>query len=261
MRPVIGVTGPNRGGSAAWLCARFAVWRAGGRPVHITPARPLTADALDGLIIGGGADVAPELYGEEPATPSMRSLRRSSRTLPRFLATLLLFPLLWVLRRLLSTKRSMGGDIDRDTLEQQLLHTALERGLPVLGICRGAQLLNVVCGGTLHQDLGAFYAEAPNLWTIWPQKSVRITPHSRLAAALGRTYCHVNSLHRQAIRAPAANLRAVAHEDNGVVQAIEDPHATCIIGVQWHPEYLPQKREQRALFRHLVTTAATAGAP
>ena len=69
MKPVIGVTGPNQGGSASWLCARLAVWRAGGRAVHITPARPLAAEALDGLIIGGGADVDPGLYGEEPAAP------------------------------------------------------------------------------------------------------------------------------------------------------------------------------------------------
>lgn len=255
MRPMVGVTGPNRGGTAAWLCTRFAVWMAGGRTVRITPAHPMAVEALDAVIIGGGADVDPALYGEEPAAPSMRSLRDSSRSLSRFLATLALFPLFWLLRRLLSTKTAMGGDTDRDELETRLLKGALARGLPVLGICRGAQLLNVVCGGTLYQDLRAYYSETPNLWTIWPQKAVRIRPHSQLAKALGRTYCHVNSLHRQAIRSPADSLLPVAHEDNGITQAIEHPEAPCLLGVQWHPEYLPQKREQRALFRHLVLCA------
>ncbi len=255
MRPLIGVTGPDRGGTAAWWCTRLAIARAGGRARRITPGRPRDLAGLDALVIGGGADVDPGLYGEAPATPSMRSLRRSSRTLPRFLVTLVLFPLLWLLRRLLSTKRTTGGDTDRDALEQRLLRTALEAGLPILGICRGAQLLNVVCGGSLHQDLGAFYDESPNLWTIWPQKSVRITAGSRLATALQRTDCHVNSLHRQAIRTPAERLEAVALEETGVIQAIEDPGAPCIIGVQWHPEYLLQKREQGRLFRHLIASA------
>ncbi|MDN3517317.1 gamma-glutamyl-gamma-aminobutyrate hydrolase family protein [Aquisalimonas lutea] len=256
MRPVIGVTGPNRGGEAAWLCTRLAVRRAGGRAVRITPARPLAVEALDGLIIGGGADVDPGLYGEEPEHPGFRALRRSSRNLPRFLVTLALFPLLWALRRLLSTRDTLAADTDRDALEMRLLTRALERELPVLGICRGAQLLNVIRGGSLYQSLEAFYSESPNLWTIWPQKPVRITPSSRLAAALERTYCYVNSLHRQAIRTPAPGLEVVAREDSGVIQAIEDPNAPCVVGVQWHPEYLPQKREQRALFRQLVRVAA-----
>lgn len=256
MKPVIGVTGPDRGGQAAWLCTRVAVWRAGGQAVRITPAHPLAVEALDGLIIGGGADVDPGLYGEEAQGPGFRALRRSTRNLPRFLLTLALFPLLWILRRLLSTRNTLAADTDRDALETQLLTRALERELPVLGICRGAQLLNVVLGGTLHQSLEAFYNESPNLWTIWPQKPVRITPSTRLAAALGRTYCHVNSLHRQAIRTPAPGLQVVAREDSGVIQAIEAPDAPCVVGVQWHPEYLPQKREQRALFQRLVRVAA-----
>lgn len=255
MRPRIGITGPDRGGLAAWLFTSWAIRRAGGCPVRITPRRPHSLDDLDGLVIGGGADVDPALYGEAPATPPLRELRRRSRSLPTFLFSLLLFPLIWILRRLLSTKQLHGRNAERDTLETGLLEQALERGMPVLGICRGAQLLNVVYGGSLHQSLEDYYDEAPNLYTIWPQKTVELVPDSRLAGILGQTRCQVNSLHRQAIREPGQGLRAVAREANSVIQAIEHTEVPCVLGVQWHPEYLPQRQEQRALFEALVVSA------
>lgn len=255
MKPVIGVTGPSRGGAAAWLFSWLAIRRAGGRPLHITPDRPHALDRLDGLVIGGGADVDPSLYGEQPAAPELAELRRRSSSLGRFLLTLMLFPVIWLLRRLLATKQLHRGDPDRDALETRLLEEALERGLPILGICRGAQLLNVVCGGTLHQDLSDYYDEAPSLWTIWPQKSVCLEPDSRLAELIGDIRCQVNSMHRQAIRSPGQGLRIVGREDTQVVQAIEHERHPCILGVQWHPEYLPQRREQQALFRALVANA------
>lgn len=255
VRPRIGVTGPDLGGLAAWLFTAWAIRRAGGRPVRITPRRPHPPDTLDALVIGGGADVDPYLYGEQPATPHLRDLRRRSRSLPAFLLTLLLFPLIWLPRRLLSTRRHHGRDRPRDALETRLIRTALEQGMPVLGICRGAQLLNVVHGGSLHQRLDAFYDEAPNLYTIWPQKTVVLAADSRLAGFLKLRCCQVNSLHRQAIRETGDGLRAVAHEQSGVIQAIEHTGLPCVIGVQWHPEYLPQRPEQRALFRALVEAA------
>ncbi|MCC5811735.1 MAG: gamma-glutamyl-gamma-aminobutyrate hydrolase family protein [Ectothiorhodospiraceae bacterium] len=255
MRPLIGVTGPSRGGAASWIFSWIAIRRAGGRAVHITPDRPREPERLDGLVIGGGADVDPHLYGEQRAAPDLSELRRRSPSLGRFLLTLMLFPVIWVLRRLLATKQLHRGDPDRDALETRLLEQALENGLPILGICRGAQLLNVVCGGTLHQDLSDYYDEAPSLWTIWPQKSVVLEPGSRLATIIGDHRCQVNSLHRQAIRTPGQNLRIVGREHTTVVQAIEHVRHPCVLGVQWHPEYLPQRSEQQALFRALVDQA------
>ncbi|MEX0871839.1 MAG: gamma-glutamyl-gamma-aminobutyrate hydrolase family protein [Aquisalimonadaceae bacterium] len=256
MKPRIGITGPDRGGLAAWLFTSWAVRRAGGHPLRITPRRPRPVDDLDGLIVGGGADVDPALYGETRAAPALRELHRRSRSLAAFLLTLVLFPLIWILRRLLSSKQLQGRNHERDTLESALLKEALARGLPVLGICRGAQLLNVVCGGSLHQRLDDFYDEAPNLYTIWPQKTVEVSPDSRLAAILGQPHCQVNSLHRQAIREPGQGLQAVARERNSVIQAIEHTDHACVLGVQWHPEYLPQRTEQRALFEALVAHSA-----
>ncbi|MCC5858312.1 MAG: gamma-glutamyl-gamma-aminobutyrate hydrolase family protein [Ectothiorhodospiraceae bacterium] len=261
MRPRIGVTGPDRGGLAAWVFCWLAIRRAGGQPVHVTPSRPRDIDTLDGLIIGGGADVDPALYGEPPASPQLRELRRRSPGLPRFLLTLALFPLIWLLRRGLATKQMIRGDPARDALETRLLLQALERDMPILGICRGAQLLSVVCGGSLHQDLSDYYEETPSLWTIWPQKTIHLDGGSRLARLLGKDSCQVNSLHRQAIREPGRGLQVVAWEDNRVIQAVEHAEHPCVFGVQWHPEYLPQRDEQQALFRALVGHAVKAREP
>lgn len=249
------MTGPDKGGLAAWWFTRLAVWRAGGRAVRITPKRPRDLSLLDGLIIGGGADVDPTLYGEADDGP-LESLKTQERSLRRWLLSLLLFPLIYLARRLLSTMANPpGGDPDRDELESALIREAMQRGLPVLGICRGAQLLNVVAGGTLHRDLDDFYVEAPQLTTVWPAKRIQIEPDSRLARLLGCTGCRVNSLHSHAVNALAPGMRVVAREPNGVVQGIEHCDLPFAIGVQWHPEYLPQRRDQQGLFRGLVRQA------
>jgi len=256
-RPPVGVTGPDRGGQAAWLFTAWAVRLAGGRPIRIRPQdrHRHRLPPLSALIVGGGADVDPALYGEAKASPPMRELRRRSGSLTVFLLSLLLFPLIWIARRLSGLRGRHGGDGDRDALETELLQQALTEGKPVLGICRGAQLLNVVNGGTLYQELSDFYEEAANLDTIWPLKSVDLVSHSRLAMTLGRTRCPVNSMHRQAIRDPGRDLTVVARDRHNVTQAIELDGNAWVIGVQWHPEYLPQRREQRRLFRALVTAA------
>ncbi len=253
MKPRIGVTGPDAGGTAGWLFSALALWRAGAKPLRVTPARPRGIEQLDGLVIGGGADIDPGLYGEEAS--SIAELRRANRSLGRFLASLLLAPPIYLLRRLFSTGMQLRGDQRRDALETGLIGQALERQLPILGICRGAQLLNVHCGGSLHQQLGDFYVETPQAHSIWPYKRVLLTPGSRLAAIVGGDSCCVNSLHRQAVNRVAEFFTVVAREPNDVIQAIEHRQCPFVLGVQWHPEYLPQRREQQAIFRELVEQA------
>lgn len=266
-RPLIGVTGPDEGGAAAWWLTRFALWRAGGRARRITPRRTHSGDTqealgglggLDGLVLGGGADVDPALYGRE--SPSMAEAlrpegsnrrKRLRRWIGRLVAVLTLG-----LRKLVARKRSAPSrDPARDTLELRLLRQAVATGKPVLGICRGAQLLNVHFGGTLHRDLEGFYEETPQVWTVRPRKRVEIEPGTLLAHVLGTQCCRVNSLHRQAVEQPAGALRVSAREPNGVVQAVEHPDRPFLVGVQWHPEYLPQVRRQLRLFERLVEAA------
>jgi putative glutamine amidotransferase len=140
-------------------------------------------------------------------------------------------------------------------MEWQLLEHAHRHDLPVLGICRGAQLMNVFVGGTLHQDLQSFYVEAANPWTVLPRKRISVEPETHLALWLECATCSVNSLHRQAVDVLGPGLVVSAREPTGVIQAIEAPDRVFFIGVQWHPEYLPQRREQRRLFRQLVSAA------
>ena len=254
-KPTIAVTGPDRGGLVAWLFARRAILKAGGRPIRIRPARPHPDLVIDGLVVGGGADVNPQAYGEEPVTkPEVERLSRSMGWAHMVLG-FLVAPLIYLLRRLFSRKSRGVSDLTRDDLELAFLDRAANGDLPVLGICRGAQLMNVHQGGTLHRDLANFYTERQALWTVLPRKEVEIQAGSTLAGTIGLSRCWVNSLHRQAVADVGDSLRISARDQSGVVQAIEHIDRRFWMGVQWHPEYMPQQREQRRLFETLVETA------
>lgn len=218
-RPRIGVTVSARTGWRVFPFFQLALWRAGGRAVRFATSRDrLTVDGLEGLIIGGGDDLSVELYG--------------GRLVPE------------------ST-----FDRDRDALEMSLLAQAEERRIPILGVCRGAQLINVVRGGNLHQDIFATYPNARRLNTPLPRKRIRIKPGSRLAAIKGTEPSVVNSLHSQSVDRLGKDLCAVAWDEADVVQAIESERARFVLGVQWHPEYLIFSRRDQRLFRALVKAA------
>ncbi|MCG5499323.1 gamma-glutamyl-gamma-aminobutyrate hydrolase family protein [Ectothiorhodospira lacustris] len=256
-KPRIGVTGPDQGGMAAWLMTAWCILRAGGRPVRITPTRPHDGSELDGLVIGGGADVDPGLYGQDPLS-LMKEIEATERRGRQRLLGFVLYPLLWLLRRTLFT-RLEGEDQGRDRLEEALIRMARERGLPLLGICRGMQLLNVVHGGTLHQELSGFYQECPQVRSILPRKQVVLEPGCRLAQLAGPTPLAVNALHNQAVDRLGTGVIIAAREPSGVVQAIEVGGEPMLIGVQWHPEFLPHKDRHQALFRGLVAAAGAGG--
>src|SRR3954449_4775335 len=149
--PTIGVTGPDRGGAAAWLFTRLAVALAGGRAVQITPNHPHDAivDQLDGLIIGGGADVDPTLYGQEHLPTAHRVSVPPGHSPLLWIVNLLVAPLIWLVRKSAACCVQASTDDARDRLEIRLLDDAVRRRIPILGICRGAQLINVCFGGGL----------------------------------------------------------------------------------------------------------------
>ncbi|MDR9486015.1 MULTISPECIES: gamma-glutamyl-gamma-aminobutyrate hydrolase family protein [Sediminimonas] len=218
-RPLIGVTVSRRSGWRIFPLIAFNIWMAGGRARRWSPGdhRPDVAD-VDGLVIGGGDDISPDLYGG----------------------------------RLVTSARL---DHDRDALEQRLVRDATKAGLPVLGICRGSQMINVALGGTLHQDAYGTYTASDRRWTILPRKIVHLEAGSLLSALAGAEPMTVNALHSQSVDSLGKGLRVAARDRGGMIQAIERDSDPFAIGVQWHPEHLFYARRQQALFRALVRAA------
>ena len=260
-RPIIGVTGPDCGGGAAWGFTCLAVWLAGGHAVRITPRRPrANLDGLHGLIIGGGADVDPKLYGQELLHVTQKKTR--DEPIAMWILGLILFPLTWLMRKLSAAPVTSGQNVARDELEMRLIDDAVHKRLPILGICRGEQLINVYFGGTLLQGLAGLYIEDPEIRTILPRKRIVVEePGSCLASVLGSRPVRVNALHRQAIDRLGRGMRVAARDRNGIVQAIEHESLPMVVGVQWHPEYLLQVPQQRALFRALIKPVKRCYAP
>jgi putative glutamine amidotransferase len=253
LKPVIGVTGPDRGGFPAWLFTRWALSRSGGRAVRITPNRPCHPDQLDGLVIGGGADISDPLPGEPPDPPPPPSRLRWLKPWLRLL-DLVLAPLVFLFRWLGGTRKH-GIDRRRDQLELDLLAAARARKLPVLGICRGAQLMSLFEGGALVRDVHTLYEERAHMYTVLPRREVCLAQGSLLREAIGCDELLVNSMHFHAVAEPGKDMRVVAREPGGLPQAVEHVARPFWIGVQWHPEYLPQHETHQRLFRALVATA------
>jgi putative glutamine amidotransferase len=218
MRPVIGVTTSSRGGKRSFSAHKLALWRAGAHAVRLTARRPLKGRRLDGLIIGGGDDIGAAIYDGE-VLPDVRV------------------------------------DPERDELELALLARYVPAALPILGICRGAQMINVAMGGTLYTDIHEVYEKAPRMRTILPRKRVSIVENSGLNAILRCNPCLVNALHHQSVNKVGTGLRVVAYDEVNIVQALEGTSDAFLIGVQWHPELLPFSRPQQRLFDALVAAA------
>jgi len=216
---MIGVTGPDQGGFLAWTFTRFALMLAGADAVRITPSRQLPKQMVDGLIIGGGSDVSPDLYGHR------------------------------------AHHRTVHIDRKRDKMEIRLLKELFPLKRPILGICRGAQLINVYLGGELNQYIHDQDLPYPHKKTPLPNKKVVLQPGSRLASIVNGTRLLVNSIHNQAIEKQGNGLQIVARDKNGIIQAVEHTAHPFLLGVQWHPEYMPQDLAQRAIFSALVHAA------
>ena len=217
-RPLIGVTTSRRGGWRSYLMHRLALRRAGAKAMRIVSGDAVACEDLDGLVIGGGDDIGAELYGGQ-VLPDVRI------------------------------------DPERDKLELKLLEWALPQGLPILGICRGSQMINIALGGTLHTDIHAVYVEAPRMRTVLPKKTVHIEDGSRLDRILSCNPCRVNALHHQSVDRVGRGLKVVARDESGIVQATEGTGPNFLIGVQWHPELLVFNKPQQRIFAALAAAA------
>jgi putative glutamine amidotransferase len=237
MRPLIGVTTSElRSGSQTTLKRHSepelpemalgmtylrAIERAGGMPVVLPPVGLDAADELisrlDGICLSGGPDLDPEAYG---APDRHAELGPTEPTL--------------------------------DAFELAIAQAADARGLPILGICRGAQALNVARGGTLHQHIdGHRQIESGSTTT----HDVAVQARTRLSGLLRTREVGVNSFHHQAVDAPGDGLRVVGHAPDGTIEAIEERGRRFVLGVQWHAEALVDTREHLAIFTRLVVAA------
>lgn len=249
-RPLIGVTGPDHGGFISWLFTRFALFLAGAKALRITPSRKINPEIIDGLIIGGGSDINPGRYLPDETVIKELKQARNNKELHWYMS--ILFPLIYIFRKLFSKKYSSGIDKARDDLEFDLLRECIQKNRPVAGICRGMQLINVFFGGTLFQNLQEFYEETPQIRSIFPRKEIVIEPDSRLSQIYNRSDLRVNALHNQAIDNSGKNIKISAREKNtNIVQAIEHEKLDFVIGVQWHPEYLVGDKTQMRFFNAL----------
>lgn len=225
MKPVIAMPKLENTLFRCYMISKYilCLWRSGAKVVRI-PLKDLEKNrekllACDGLLLPGGADVDPSYYGQE----------RSEKC----------------------------GKVEklRDEGEWAILEAFLPTEKPILCICRGEQLMNVFCGGTLHQDISEsqkckhsdFKSRAD--WT----HTVEVVPGTRLASILGPGKCRVNSMHHQAVDIPAPGLTVNAVSGDGFVEGLEKEDHPFFLGVQWHPEHMSRKdKGQRKIFTAFV---------
>ncbi|HWW84776.1 MAG TPA: gamma-glutamyl-gamma-aminobutyrate hydrolase family protein [Vicinamibacterales bacterium] len=216
---------------------RQAILHVGGESRILEPA--MTPDqaleGIAGLLLTGGDDVAPARYGEPPHSTVVEA------------------------------------DAPQEEFEIALVNQARAKQLPILAICRGIQVLNVACGGTLVQDIPSqlpgslehTLAVPPNqsyslAHEVWLEKDSLLSRLMRERLSDADT-CEVNSRHHQAVKQVATGFRVSATAPDGVIEAIEDPSAPFCLGVQWHPENFWRTGEFRALFEGFLEAAHTFG--
>ena len=220
-KPIIAVTGPAWLGFKAWVCTQHAISKAGGKALRVTSQVNLNSLTFDGLVLGGGTDLNPKLYGD-------------------------------------LEQENYRYDNERDSLEQKVLEIALLKKKPILGICRGSQMINVFMGGTLIPDIKHMFIDYKYRYTIFPRKDAVIHDDTLLHTTIEDGEIDINALHHQAVKELGSGLKVGAVEPNGVIQAteLEDPYGNpFLLGVQWHPEYLFYLEKHMRLFKALVDAA------
>lgn len=247
-KPIIGITGPGKRGRGNWLFFKWLLKWLGANPIPIFPGKDISIAELDGLIISGGADINPERYGRD-----MKSLSLTKQNKKNFLR-ILFHPFLQLYKETFGIGSS-AINLERDEMEIRLLGEAEEANKPVLGICRGMQLMNIYWGGTLYHDINSLGYEIRYKKSVFPRKQIDILKSSLIYSILEQKNCRINSLHNQGVDQLGLGIRIIAEDENGLAQALEKVGGFFYLGVQWHPEYLPYLKNQRKIFRAFMDEA------
>ena len=232
-QPVIGITG-NYDKETCTLAKGYyqSVLKAGGIPLIIPPFQEIDSlcqilETIDGIIFSGGGDINPLFFGEEPI------------------------------------KELHSITPERDRQELLLARLAYDRQIPMLGICKGIQTINLALGGTVYQDIhtqmeGTRIKHSQDQDRRYPSHSVRLMPGSIMQRIFGSTTITVNSFHHQACKEAAPCLNATAISPDGVIEAIESNELKSVLGVQWHPETytLRQNNDMMPIFHWLIGESA-----
>ncbi|MFN2359487.1 MAG: gamma-glutamyl-gamma-aminobutyrate hydrolase family protein [Marinobacter sp.] len=213
----IGISGPARRSLAHRLIS-LALRMHGARTHFIRPGSRVDVSLLDGLVLSGGTHVHPSRYGQTPQVTANYDLRR-------------------------------------DETDVRLLSRAEELNIPVLGICRGAQFINIFRGGSLCQNVTPLRVNTRHRPLLLPMQTVRVVSDSRLGEVMRSPVIGANRIHSQSIKKLGKHLRVVAVDNDLFVQAIENTHGQWLMGIQWHPEYLLYHGGHRRIFGHFVHAA------
>ncbi len=236
MKPRILLTSRPSADAAPISESRYREWvyasdtdslRSVGAIVTIVPVSdpddiPIILNAVDGLVVAGGRDINPLCYGQQ------------------------------------ADSHTGTPHTDLDASDLALLRNAREMGIPTLGICRGAQALNVMCGGTLDQDISGKRAFHPTLPELFEDRAeyrhmVTLEDDSWLARSYGNTRIATNSIHHQALDVVGDGLRVVGRADDGTIEAVESTTDWFAVGVQWHPELLD---DPEVLFKPFISAVS-----
>lgn len=225
-KPIIGITPDYAYDTKRFLIHEdyiHAIQRAGGIPILLMPEDQSFPDYVDGILFSGGGDIDPLLFGEEPI--------------------------------------AQNGEISplRDAYELWLCEQAFLRDIPIFGICRGMQVMNIAAGGGIYQDIAVQHGSQIKHSQQAPRRhathSIQVQEDGLLYALWQKKRVVVNSVHHQAVSTLGDGFSVVASSTDGLTEAIARKQTGFVLGVQWHPEAM-YTQEQDVLFQHFVEAAA-----
>lgn len=220
-KKLIGITLPDKGNVFARFFIKFNLFLQGAKGISLRPSQKnIEFNKLDGIIISGGNDIDPLLYGGNPEAHNT--------------------PL----------------DKNRDAFELEIIDKAYKKRLPILGICRGTQLINIYFNGDIYPTILDLDEYIIHKNSIFPIKAVFIKRGSKLFTILKKDTVIANSIHNQTIKTVGDTLNVSAKHEK-IIEAIEKKDYPFLIGVQWHPEYLFYLKNHRNIFKNFILSCKT----